>query len=175
VADIAAALAVLTHDDRPLLMQPEPEPVPARVFDSPRGAGRGPWDHDKGRRRDRDEGRRPARAQPASRRSRPQVPLTTYRISVGKRHKVEPRQIVGAIANEGGLDRSDFGHIDIRGDHSLVELPVALSEQTLTALQRTRISGRLIDLTLDSAAALASPGAGAVPVTERKPRSRSRD
>ena len=47
----------------------------------------------------------------------------TYRISVGKRHKVEPRQIVGAIANEGGLSRQDFGHIDILGDHSLVELP----------------------------------------------------
>ena len=50
-------------------------------------------------------------------------PLATYRIAVGKRHKVEPRQIVGAIANEGGLKRSDFGRIDIRGDHSLVELP----------------------------------------------------
>ena len=42
---------------------------------------------------------------------------------VGKRHKVGPGPIVGAIANEGGLHRSDFGHITIRPDHSLVELP----------------------------------------------------
>ncbi len=39
--------------------------------------------------------------------------LATYRISVGKRHKVVPGAIVGAIANEGGLHRSDFGHITI--------------------------------------------------------------
>ena len=29
--------------------------------------------------------------------------MATYTIAVGKRHKVEPRQIVGAIANEGGV------------------------------------------------------------------------
>ena len=52
--------------------------------------------------------------------------MATYRIAVGKRHKVEPRQIVGAIANEGGLAAQDFGHIDIRADHSLVELPADL-------------------------------------------------
>jgi ATP-dependent RNA helicase DeaD len=49
--------------------------------------------------------------------------MATYRIAVGKRHKVEPRQIVGALANEGGLNRGDFGHIQIRPDFSLVELP----------------------------------------------------
>jgi len=75
--------------------------------------------------------------------------MATYRIAVGKRHKVEPRQIVGAIANEGGLDRADFGHIDIRGDHSLVELPADLSPDTYAALERTRISGRLIGLSLE--------------------------
>ena len=57
--------------------------------------------------------------------------MATYRIAVGKRHKVEPRQIVGAIANEGGLSRQDFGHIDIRGDHSLVELPADLPRRRL--------------------------------------------
>ena len=73
--------------------------------------------------------------------------MATYRISVGKRHKVEPRQIVGAIANEGGLGRGDFGHIDIRGDHSLVELPATLPPETWKALENTRISGKLIALT----------------------------
>jgi ATP-dependent RNA helicase DeaD len=76
--------------------------------------------------------------------------MATYRISVGKRHKVEPRQIVGAIANEGGLSRQDFGHIDIRADHSLVELPADLPAGSWDALQGTRISGKLIDLTLDA-------------------------
>src|SRR3954452_6148055 len=128
--DIAAALAVLTKDDRPLLMEPQPDPEPARVFE-------------KGARRDT----RPSGRDAKRRRPRSDVPMATYRIAVGKRQKVEPRQIVGAIANEGGLSRSDFGHIDIRADHSLVELPASLPEQARAALERTRISGKLIQLT----------------------------
>jgi ATP-dependent RNA helicase DeaD len=75
--------------------------------------------------------------------------LVRWRISVGKRHRVEPRQIVGALANEGGLKRSDFGRIDIKPNFSLVELPPDLSDETLRKLQDTRISGILIDLQRD--------------------------
>jgi ATP-dependent RNA helicase DeaD len=166
-ADIAAALAVLTQDDQPLLMAPEPEPAPARAFDGKRQKS-GVWDHEKGRRTDRDGG--PARQGDKARRARSDVPMATYRIAVGKRHKVEPRQIVGAIANEGGLSRSDFGHIDIRGDHSLVELPERLSPQTLSSLERTRISGKLIEL-----APAATPRRGGPPDKNRKPRAKNRD
>ena len=59
---------------------------------------------------------------------------------------VEPRQIVGALANEGGLSRDDFGHIDIRPDFSIVELPADLSPTTLDRLEATRISGKLIEM-----------------------------
>ncbi|MET0998182.1 MAG: DbpA RNA binding domain-containing protein, partial [Marmoricola sp.] len=75
--------------------------------------------------------------------------LVRWRIAVGKRHRVEPRQIVGALANEGGLKRSDFGRIDIKPGFSLVELPPDLSAETLGKLADTRISGVLIDLQLD--------------------------
>jgi ATP-dependent RNA helicase DeaD len=68
---------------------------------------------------------------------------------VGKRQKVEPRQIVGALANEGGLNRGDFGAIQIRPDFSLVELPANLSDDTLRRLENTRISGVLIELRPD--------------------------
>ena len=75
--------------------------------------------------------------------------LVRWRISVGKRHRVEPRQIVGALANEGGLKRADFGRIDIKPNFSLVELPPDLSRETLDRLADTRISGILIDLQRD--------------------------
>ena len=65
---------------------------------------------------------------PRKRRDNVRSDLATYRIAVGKRHKVGPGAIVGAIANEGGLHRSDFGHITIKMDHSLVELPAKLSQ-----------------------------------------------
>ena len=87
---------------------------------------------------------------------------------------MEPRQIVGAIANEGGLGRGDFGHIDIRMDHSIVELPRDLSPEALSRLSRTRISGKLIALEPDAGGAPqgASRGAsdGGFPRREKKPR-----
>ena len=75
--------------------------------------------------------------------------MATYKIAVGKRHRVEPRQIVGAIANEGGLERGDFGAITIRPDYSLVELPAKLPGDTWDKLKETRISGKLIELKRD--------------------------
>jgi ATP-dependent RNA helicase DeaD len=134
--DVAAALAVVAQGDTPLLIDPAAEvraPREERHDRTDRPA--------RGGRPERGE-RRP--------RGRTDVPMATYRIAVGKRHKVEPRQIVGAIANEGGLSRQDFGHIDIRGDHSLVELPADLPGGAWDKLQGTRISGKLIELTADA-------------------------
>lgn len=125
MADIAAALALQSRDGEAFLMAPEPPPDRRREE------------------RGRDE-RRDRAGKPRSTR-----PLATYRISVGKRHKIGPGAIVGAIANEGGLHRSDFGHIAIGPDFSLVELPAKLPSSTLKRLEQTRISGVLIDLRPD--------------------------
>jgi ATP-dependent RNA helicase DeaD len=92
--------------------------------------------------------------------------MATYKIMVGKRHKVEPRQIVGAIANEGGLRRHDFGHISIRPDHSLVELPAELPGKVWKALEQTRISGKLIELQRDAG----PPSSRSGPAKAKKPR-----
>ena len=128
--DVAAALAVVAQGGVPLLLDAEPEPadVPERR-ETPQGGGG-------------SAGRAPER----SSRGQRQTPLATYRIAVGRRHRVQPRQIVGALANEGGLARDDFGHIDIRADHSLVELPERLPPGVWEALKGTRISGKLIEL-----------------------------
>ncbi|MCB1287482.1 MAG: DEAD/DEAH box helicase [Mycobacterium sp.] len=122
MADIAAALALQSRDGAEFLMtEPPPE-----------------------KRRERPE--RPERER-APRKVRDD--LATYRIAVGKRHKVNPGAIVGAIANEGGLHRSDFGHISIKVDHSLVELPARLPKEAWKKLENTRIQGVLIDLKPD--------------------------
>jgi ATP-dependent RNA helicase DeaD len=123
MAEIAAALAVQSRDGEAFLMAPEPPPEARR---------------ERPERQDRP-------------RKRSAEGMATYRIDVGKRHKVGPGHIVGAIANEGGLHRSDFGHITIRPDHSLVELPAKLSPKTLKALEKTRISGVLINLQREGA------------------------
>lgn len=132
--DVAAALAVVAQGDTPLLLAPE----------DPRA------------RRDERYGRgeadaRPERDHREERRVRSTKPMAPYRIEVGKRQRVEPRQIVGALANEGGLSRDDFGHIQIRPDFSIVELPADLPRDVLGRLRDTRISGKLIEIRPDRA------------------------
>ncbi|OPE54084.1 DbpA RNA binding domain-containing protein, partial [Mycolicibacterium diernhoferi] len=125
LADIAAALAVQSRNGEAFLMtEPPPE-----------------------KRKERTERTREDR--PPNKKHSTRSDLATYRIAVGKRHKVAPGAIVGAIANEGGLNRSDFGHIDIRVDHSLVELPANLPPKVYKALEKTRIQGILINLQPD--------------------------
>ncbi|MCX2715375.1 DEAD/DEAH box helicase [Mycolicibacterium sp. J2] len=126
MADIAAALALLSRDGEAFLMtEPPPEKRKERTERAPREDG-------------------PGRKKHSTR-----TDLATYRIAVGKRHKVAPGAIVGAIANEGGLNRSDFGHINIKVDHSLVELPAKLPREVYKKLENTRIQGVLINLQPD--------------------------
>ena len=139
--DVAAALAIVAQGETPLLLEPDPEPSvrPARAA---RDGERPGTARDRGTDRDRGGERGPRKA--------PRGGFAMYRIAVGKRHRVEPRQIVGALANEGGLRRDDFGAIQIRPDFSLVELPSPLPAGTLERLSDTRISGRLIELRPDT-------------------------
>ncbi len=74
------------------------------------------------------------------------VPTSTYRIAVGHAHGVLPGNIVGAIANEAGIDGKRIGHIDIREDHSYVDLPT-LPDEMVGHLQKTRIRGEEIRIT----------------------------
>jgi ATP-dependent RNA helicase DeaD len=147
-ADVAAALAVVAQGETPLLLDPAQERT--ERFD-----------------RERERPARDDRGAGGSveRRSRPsQANLVMWRLAVGKRHKVEPRQIVGALANEGGLSRADFGKIDIRPDFSLVELPADLPDDSLNRLSGTRIGGKLIEMRRDNG------GPGGRRDGERKPR-----
>ncbi|HET6672610.1 MAG TPA: DEAD/DEAH box helicase [Agromyces sp.] len=167
--DVAAALAVVAQGESPLLLEPEPERPRREKFDRDARPPRGdrPERGDRRDRADRDGHDRPERRQRPS-----SGPMATYRIAVGKRHKVEPRQIVGALANEGGLSREDFGAIQIRPEFSLVELPADLPRETLERLDATRISGRLIELRPDRGAPArrSNGGAGSDEKPYRKPR-----
>ena len=135
-ADVAAALAVVAQGDTPLLLDAAEEARAPQFDRDDRALHAVRQDGPKRERYSRDSA----------------GPTATYRIAVGKRHKVEPRQIVGAIANEGGLNRGDFGAIKIHPNFSLVDLPANLPADVFSRLQRTRISGILIDIQLDGGA-----------------------
>src|SRR5262245_29050556 len=61
--------------------------------------------------------------------------LETYRIEVGREHGVQPGNIMGAIANEAGLEGKFIGRIVIREDHSFVDLPEGMPKEVFRALQ----------------------------------------
>jgi ATP-dependent RNA helicase DeaD len=181
-SDVAAALAVVAQGDTPLLLSAEDERAQRRQRQERERADRDArgGQSDRGDRGDRGGSRddrwsrdeRPARSERPERRARTSdSSLASYRIEVGKRQKVEPRQIVGAIANEGGLSREDFGAIQIFPDFSIVGLPADLSGDVLDRLKNTRISGKLIELRPDQARA---PRGGA-DRDERPPRKPRRD
>jgi ATP-dependent RNA helicase DeaD len=65
-----------------------------------------------------------------------------YRLEVGRRHGVQPGNIVGALAHEGNLRGSEINGIDIREDHTLVRLPAGIPDQVLTHLRGVKVCGR---------------------------------
>ena len=97
---------------------------------------------EKGRRAergDRGEGRRSATR---SGRREHEGPGTVYRVEVGHRDRVLPGAIVGALANEGGIEGSDIGKIDILQSFSLVTIYADLSPEQLSVMGRATFGGR---------------------------------
>ena len=125
--EIAAALAKISIGDRPLLLQPDNE-KPAR-------AKSGKEQHRKRREaRERKPQKRPGKG------------MERFRIEVGYKHGVKPGNIVGAIANEAGLDSQHIGHIDIHTEHSTVDLPLGMPKEVFQDLRKTRVCGQRLDI-----------------------------
>ncbi|WP_206860817.1 DEAD/DEAH box helicase [Lysobacter changpingensis] len=72
----------------------------------------------------------------------PEVGMETFRIEVGHVHGVKPGNIVGAIANEAELESRYIGRIDIRDDHSLIDLPEGMPREVMDHLKRVRVAGQ---------------------------------
>lgn len=140
--DIAAALCFLLQRERPLEVEEK------RLSPPPR-AERGRDRYERDRRGDRDGFRDGPSG--GSRGGRDRAPrrdqdedLASYRIEVGHAHGVSPREIVGAIANEAGLDGRRIGRIDIRDDYSIVDLPPGMPNDIFLHLQRVYVRGQAL-------------------------------
>ncbi len=121
--EIAAALARLVQGEAPLLLaaesrQPRAAPAADETAPAPRRRAEAPQSG----------------------------AMTLYRVEVGRAHGVEVRNLVGAIANEGGLDNRSIGNIAIRQSYSLVELPAELPRAVLARLARVHVLGQMLQL-----------------------------
>lgn len=156
IHDIAAALAFLAQRERPLQMpssgpdiarQTEPRPEPRA--DRPPRENR---DAILERRREFSDGH-----------------LQRYRIEVGRNQQATPKDIVGAIANEAGIESRYIGQINLYEDYSTVELPSGLPHDVLDTLRRIRVRQHQLNIRpLDAEeakrdAARVRPGAGPRP------------
>jgi ATP-dependent RNA helicase DeaD len=60
---------------------------------------------------------------------------------------VKPGNIVGAIANEAGLDGEHIGQIDISDSYTLVDLPKGMPNEIFKDLAKTRVCGQALKIT----------------------------
>lgn len=146
--EIASALAKLVQGDTPLLMQNLPKKAYEKSEDRPfRDRDERPSREDRPQRgerdrSDRDRGdRKPKRSFGSG-----TVEMETFRIEVGHNHGVKPGNIVGAIANETGIDGDHIARIRIEDDYSTVELPAGMPKELIEELKKIRVVGQQLNI-----------------------------
>ena len=96
----------------------------------------------------RDDRRDPRGRRRVDRESRPpEDNMMRYRVEVGYRDRVKPGNLVGAIANESGLQGRMIGRIQIFDSHSLVDLPKGMPEDVYNALRKLKVMNRELQIT----------------------------
>jgi ATP-dependent RNA helicase DeaD len=150
--EIAAALAKMARGKVPLVMEkqkrePKPEVSPR---DRPSRAERYAHEDKRGPRIERFERDRPAMPKKERVARNADEGKETYRIEVGHDHGVKPGNIVGAIANEAGLDAKHIGRIEIFEDHTILDLPEGMPKDILVHLKTVWCAGQQLRITKDS-------------------------
>jgi ATP-dependent RNA helicase DeaD len=70
-----------------------------------------------------------------------QVATTRLWIGAGRKDKLRPGDLVGALANEGGIDASVIGAIQIADNYATVDVPEGMADEVLAVLKRTKVKG----------------------------------
>ena len=146
VHEIAAALAFVAQRERPLQLPAGNGPDIA-TLNRPRDARDRQDRPERHERTERFE--RPAREPREQRENRDHIlekrrefsdgKLQRYRIEVGRNQQITPKDIVGAIANEAGIESRNIGQINLYDDYSTVELPRNLPHDLISMLRRVRV------------------------------------
>ncbi|HEU4648432.1 MAG TPA: DEAD/DEAH box helicase [Gemmatimonadales bacterium] len=126
--DVALGAVKLAHQQA--VGEEDTTEIPATP--APRGPRPG-----KRERETRQRGQRPPRRGRAGEES-----FVRIYIGSGRRDGVRPADLVGAIANEAGIEGRAIGAIDIADNFSLVELPAELADDVIDALNQTAIRGK---------------------------------
>ncbi len=140
ISEIAAALAWLVQRERPLVVKEKASPRQSNSRES-REPRRVPPRQGEARGRQRDRERPPSRSSSAVAKG-----MVRYRIDVGREHGVQPKNIVGAIANEAGVDSQHIGHIKLHDSYSTVDLPEGMPKEIFTHLKKVWVCNRKLNI-----------------------------
>ncbi len=146
MAKVAAALARMAHGDTPLLLAAKKdEKVPSAKAKTKKIASVKASDASF---RPVAHPQNPVSARKPRASSEPVFPaplrpgMERYRIEVGESHGIKPKDIVGAIANEAGLESKHIKDINIQPRFSLVDLPEGMPGEIFRLLKRTWVRSR---------------------------------
>ena len=151
---LALAALELSLVGKPLLLQGEENFQQVRQNGPGRDGGRdGGRDFGRDRGRGREIGREVGRdlgRGAAPRGERPVGPpedhMERFRVELGWRDRIKPGNIVGAIANEAGLNGRSIGRIQIFDTHSTVDLPKGMPEDVFQGLRQLRVMNKPLQL-----------------------------
>ena len=96
-----------------------------------------------GRRNDRGRDHRDGRRNDRGRRDR-NIDMVKISIGLGKSAGIQPKHIVGAVANETGIPGKSIGRIEITEKYSTFDVPGDTAEAVMDALNHTKIMGRRV-------------------------------
>ena len=141
--EVAAALALLLQGDAPFMLQTKSNlskkdenflKNDAKTFKK------------LGREQRRGRGKGRARA------TRKELPvekgMECFRLEVGHNHSVKIKNIVGAIANESGLDSQYIGRVNIYDDYSEIDLPEGMPKDVFKDLKKVLVSGQQLKISV---------------------------
>ena len=66
-------------------------------------------------------------------------------INIGKKQRVRPGDILGAIAGESGMDGKLIGTIDMYDKYTFVEVPREYAREVLNAMKNVKIKGKTVE------------------------------
>lgn len=142
VAKVAAALAKMAHGDAPFFLQEAPAPTKESRTTDRKAPGK-PVRHKKAASEKPVRHKKTAPVIPeAPHTPPPENGMERYRIEVGTSHGLRPKDIVGAISNEAGLDSRHIGQILIEQEFSFVDLPFGMPGNTFQLLKKTWVRSR---------------------------------
>jgi len=136
--EVAAALAYLVQKSRPLKPVKHVQTRPAREDRPPRDRDDRPRNNDRSERSPRRTGQ--------SSEHRAEQGMDSYRVEVGKSDGVEAKNLVGAIANEAGIDSKDIGRITILDDHSVIDLPEGMPKDLFQQLGKVWVNNKQLNI-----------------------------